>query len=229
QPLHVRRPDGLDGDRLRSLAQHGMSEARHLQDRHDAQNCSMWSQHPGRGHVTPAYPKESTMSMTPEGLDPSIRTREIVFDADVRSVTPFLKLATVSRGGGGHMTFACDEGPALGGLGSAPTPLMYFGAALAFCLMTQVARYGHMLKVAIDGMRMKVRGSYRVDGSVLNDTIEAQMVSAEIDVELESTDAPDRVARVLRTAERGCFVMQALLRPVPVTTHARLNGAPLTA
>src|SRR5262249_3406697 len=114
QPLHVRRPDGLDGDRLRSLAQHGMSEARHLQDRHDAHNCSMWSQHPGRGHVTPAYPKESTMSMTPEGLDPSIRTREIVFEADVSSVTPFLKLATVSRGGSGHMTFACDEGPSLG-------------------------------------------------------------------------------------------------------------------
>ncbi len=72
------------------------------------------------------------MSSTPEGLDPSIRTREIVFEADVSAVTPFLKLATVSRGGTGHMTFACDEGPSLGGLGSAPTPLMYFSAALAF-------------------------------------------------------------------------------------------------
>ena len=72
------------------------------------------------------------MTTTPEGLDPTIHTREIVFDADVSMVTPFLKLATVSRGGTGHMTFACDEGPSLGGLGSAPTPLMYFGAALAF-------------------------------------------------------------------------------------------------
>jgi hypothetical protein len=67
-----------------------------------------------------------------EGPDPSIKTREITFDADVSMVTPFLKLATVSRGGAGHMTFACDEGPGLGGLGSAPTPLMYFSAALAF-------------------------------------------------------------------------------------------------
>jgi hypothetical protein len=73
-----------------------------------------------------------TMTTVPEGLDPKIQTREIVFDADVNMVTPFLKLATVSRGGGGHMTFACDEGPNLGGLGSAPTPLMYFSAALAF-------------------------------------------------------------------------------------------------
>jgi hypothetical protein len=68
----------------------------------------------------------------PEGLDPNIRTREIVFEADVRGVTPFLKLATVSRGGADPMTFASDEGPNLGGLGSAPTPLMYFSAAIAF-------------------------------------------------------------------------------------------------
>jgi len=72
------------------------------------------------------------MSTRPEGLDPKIQTREIVFDANVNLVTPFLKLATVSRGGAGHMTFASDEGPNLGGLGSAPTPLMYFSAALAF-------------------------------------------------------------------------------------------------
>ena len=72
------------------------------------------------------------MSTAPDGLNPAIQTREIVFDADVSMVTPFLKLATVSRGNAGHMTFACDEGPNLGGLCSAPTPLMYFSAALAF-------------------------------------------------------------------------------------------------
>jgi hypothetical protein len=69
---------------------------------------------------------------TPEGLDPTIRNREIVFEADVEGVTPFLKVATVHRNNVGHMTFASDEGPSLGGLGSAPTPLMYFSAALAF-------------------------------------------------------------------------------------------------
>jgi hypothetical protein len=72
------------------------------------------------------------MSTVPQGIDPTIQTREIVFEADVSMVTPFLKLATVSRAGDGHMTFASDEGPSLGGLGSAPTPLMYFSAALAF-------------------------------------------------------------------------------------------------
>jgi hypothetical protein len=72
------------------------------------------------------------MTGEPEGLDPTIHTRDIAFEADVRSVTPFLKLATVSHNGAAHQTFACDEGTSLGGLGSAPTPLMYFSAALAF-------------------------------------------------------------------------------------------------
>jgi hypothetical protein len=72
------------------------------------------------------------MTREPEGLDSTIQTREILFEADVQSVTPFLKLATVSHNGAAHKTFACDEGPHLGGLGSAPTPLMYFSAALAF-------------------------------------------------------------------------------------------------
>ena len=74
------------------------------------------------------------MTDTPlPGLDPTVRKREIAFTVDVDGITPFLKIATTSRGGGAdHYTFACDEGPQLGGLGSAPPPLAYFSAAIAF-------------------------------------------------------------------------------------------------
>jgi len=82
-----------------------------------------------------------------------------------------------------------------------------------------------MLKVTVNGMRMRVKARYRVDGSVLNDTIRGQMLGAETTLEIDSPDAPDRVARVVRNAERGCFVMQALLNPVPVTGRTMLNGA----
>jgi len=40
--------------------------------------------------------------------------------------------------------------------------------------MTQVSRYGHMLKVTVNGMRMRVKA----DGSVLNDTIQGGACSA---------------------------------------------------
>ncbi len=93
--------------------------------------------------------------------------------------------------------------------------------------MTQVSRYGHMLKVAVNGMRMTVTARFRVDGSVLNDTIQGQMLGAETTLEIDSPDDPERVARVVRNAERGCFVMQALLNPVPVTGRTLLNGKDL--
>ena len=93
--------------------------------------------------------------------------------------------------------------------------------------MTQVSRYGHMLKVTVNTMRMKVIARYRVDGSVLNDSVQAAMLGAETVLEIDSPDPPERVARVVRNAERGCFVMQALLRPVPISGRTVLNGAPL--
>ena|SRR5713226_3304047 len=93
--------------------------------------------------------------------------------------------------------------------------------------MTQVARYGHMLKVNVTRMTMHVTARFRVNGSVLNDTIEGEMLGAETRLELESPDPPERVAKVVGNAERGCFVMQALLHPVPVTARTVLNGRPI--
>jgi len=66
------------------------------------------------------------------GLDPTITKREVVITVDVEGVTPFLKVATASRNGEDAHTFVSDEGAHLGGLGSAPPPLAYFSAAIAF-------------------------------------------------------------------------------------------------
>ncbi len=93
--------------------------------------------------------------------------------------------------------------------------------------MTQVSRYGHMLKVTVTAMRMRVRARYRVTGSVLDDSVMGAMVGAETRLEIDSSADPARVARVVRNAERGCFVMQALLNPVPVSGQTILNGQPL--
>jgi len=90
--------------------------------------------------------------------------------------------------------------------------------------MTQVSRYGHMLKVTVTRMQMRVVARYRVTGSVLNDTVQGQMLGADTMLELESPDPPERIARVVRNAERGCFVMQALRQPVSICSATVLNG-----
>jgi hypothetical protein len=78
-------------------------------------------------------------------------------------------------------------------------------------------------------MTMRVRTHFRVTGALMNDTIDAEMLRAETTLEVESPDTPERVAKVVRNAERGCFVMQALLRPVPVAGRTLLNGRTLPA
>ena len=93
--------------------------------------------------------------------------------------------------------------------------------------MTQVSRFGHMLKMKVEKARMHVTARYKVEGSVLNDTVQAEVVGIETRLEVESPEPPDKVARLVRNAEKGCFVMQGLLKPVPVATTTLLNGAPL--
>jgi hypothetical protein len=72
------------------------------------------------------------MDEVPVGLDPGRRRWEMTFNVDARMVDGSLKTGTVDWDGKSHMTLVCDEGPAVGGRGSAPTPLMFFSAALAF-------------------------------------------------------------------------------------------------
>ena len=84
-----------------------------------------------------------------------------------------------------------------------------------------------MLKVTVTAMRMRVRTRFRVTGSVLDDSVMGAMLGAETTLEIDSPADPSDIARVVRSAERGCFVMQALLNPVPVTGQTVLNGRPL--
>jgi hypothetical protein len=84
-----------------------------------------------------------------------------------------------------------------------------------------------MLKMRVERMRIHVTARYRVEGSVLNDTVQAEMLGVHTRLELDSPEPATGVARLVRNAERGCFVMQGLLRPVPVQSHTTLNGVPL--
>ncbi len=93
--------------------------------------------------------------------------------------------------------------------------------------MTQIGRYGHMLKVQIDKVQMKVTVCYRDEGSVLANTVKSQCVGVESELHIDSREDPARVARVVHNAENGCFVHQALTNPVPVQGTVLLNGCPL--
>ena len=93
--------------------------------------------------------------------------------------------------------------------------------------MTQIARYGHMLKVNVGKVRARLKTYYRLEGSVLRGDRRAWLEKVETLFTVESTDSPDQVARVIRVAKEGCFARQALLNPVAMEESVLLNGQPL--
>ena len=81
-----------------------------------------------------------------------------------------------------------------------------------------------MMKVKIDKARMHVRARVRQEGSVLGQTVRGSWPGIETRLEIESQEAPEQLAGVIRNAENGCFVLQALLNPVPVQRAVFVNG-----
>jgi len=63
----------------------------------------------------------------PEALDPNIRNRDIVVEADAETLEKMLKMGHV-RG----FTVMCDEGARVGGDDTAPSPLAYFTIGIGF-------------------------------------------------------------------------------------------------
>ena len=84
-----------------------------------------------------------------------------------------------------------------------------------------------MMKVSVNKARVHVTMRNKQEGSVLQGTVKASCLGIDTRVELESNEPAERVAALVRNAERGCFTMQALLEPVRFTTAFSLNGLPL--
>jgi hypothetical protein len=68
---------------------------------------------------------------------------------------------------------------------------------------------------------------YTVDGSWRAATRKGGCLELETTVHVNSPEPADGIQRMLATAERACFTVQALIDSVPVTTEATLNGRPI--
>jgi hypothetical protein len=94
-------------------------------------------------------------------------------------------------------------------------------------MLTQLVRYGRMLKVSFTRARCRVKAHWTSEGSVFAGTISSTCHGIETQVEIDSDDDVGRVAALLRNAEGGCYAQSAIQSPVPVTGSALLNGEPI--
>jgi hypothetical protein len=83
-----------------------------------------------------------------------------------------------------------------------------------------------MLKTHIDKAKVFVTARFKNEGSVLRETVQAEGLGVETRCEIISGEPPEKVAKVIRNAEAGCYVIQTIRKPTEVKSEYKLNGAP---
>ncbi|MGI9472399.1 MAG: OsmC-related (seleno)protein, partial [Rubripirellula sp.] len=128
---------------------------------------------------------------------------------------------------GSSFEIICDEGPYLGGDDSAPPPLAYYSASLAFCLLTQLSRYAAIKKLKIQSMRLSQETRFSMDGSVAKGTLSGRGLEVITQLEIESSESAESIRRMIEIGEQSCFVHQSVIHSVPTRIEAKLNGSDL--
>ena len=82
-----------------------------------------------------------------------------------------------------------------------------------------------MLKTHIDKAKVFVTARFKNEGSVLRETVQAEGLGVETRCEITSKESPEKIAKVVRNAEAGCYVIQTIRRPTAVKSEYTLNGA----
>lgn len=159
------------------------------------------------------------------GADNEVRTVDIVFDAQARTLGKMQNEVTVtSRFSNLTVTLQTDEGKLHGGTGAAPMPIHYFAAGTVACLMTQMKAFAKRLRIPLDDIRMAAVFRWQLQQQG-RDPYVAEPMGFDIDIEVDSTAPPEDLKRLIAAAKQGCFAEKALTQIVPIGHRLKLGDA----
>ena len=157
--------------------------------------------------------------------DDQIRTVDIVFDAQARTLGKMQNEVTVtSRFSNLTVTLQTDEGKLHGGTGAAPMPIHYFAAGTVACLMTQVKAFAKRLRIPYDDIRMAAVFRWQLQQQG-RDPYVAEPMGFDIDIEVDSDAPADDIRRLIAAAKQGCFAEKALTQAVPIGHRLKVGDA----
>jgi uncharacterized OsmC-like protein len=110
----------------------------------------------------------------------------------------------------GPFELATDEGSFHGGDATAPPPLALFVGGLTGCIMTQIRAFAKRMSVSLEDLKVETRVVW--DWQAKGRIYETAPHSFEIDVMIDSGDAPEKVIALIQAAKKGCFLEQTLGR-----------------
>lgn len=123
----------------------------------------------------------------------------------------------------------CDEQKPVGD-DTAPPPLAYFSAGIAFCLLTHLSDILTARKIDITSMKIEQRLRFKTNLSTMRELgypTEGACEGIESHVIIESPESQDVVQGLLAEAEGACMAHFALRNPLPWMTRLVHNGEEL--
>lgn len=128
---------------------------------------------------------------------------------------------------GGTWELISDEGTAVGGRGTAPSPLMYFAAGLGLCMMSHVEMLAKSQDFEIASARLEQRSTWTTTmdlGDVAPADSYGQGEHMQLNLVIESPETPDRLAEFIGYCRQACMALQTVAAATPVATGLYLNG-----
>ena len=94
-------------------------------------------------------------------------------------------------------------------------------------MLTQLSRFGTITKLDDKSIRLEQIMRFFMKGSALQGTLHGGALGLETQIEVESSEAPEKIRHLIKMGEQTCFTLQSLINPVPVKNSVTLNGKPL--
>ncbi len=91
-------------------------------------------------------------------------------------------------------------------------------------MLTQLARVSEARHIELDEIAMTVSPRFTQEGSILADTVESRLLDIDTTLEIATSAPREAVAKLVATAERMCFMMDAVRKPHAVRTRVTVNG-----
>ena len=178
---------------------------------------------------TPTFPAKPTLRDRQSALKQKYRVRpdSALLTSAVSSVTePGGDPTRVRIAVDGQSGVVLDIGAhhAVGGPGEMACSGDIFLASLAGCQELTIRLVAAALSLPIHRLAVRVEGDWDVRGTLgTNRESPIGFTAIRVNVDLETDGAPDRVQRLLASAERFCVVGATLHNPPPVTFNAAVT------
>ena len=95
-------------------------------------------------------------------------------------------------------------------------------------MLTQLARSSEARKIELHDISMTVTPSFEQTGSIGADSVASRLIDVETSLHIDSPASKEEIARLVATAERMCFLMDAIREPHTVRNSVTLNGESLS-